>query len=114
MTVTSAGSDGAPAGKTKYITCKLEDRRQVERITHFETRNGQQRAVLPKYDDHVIPEDSTENRRRQLARLLAGDSETKIAKAMVNRMWAHFFGYGFTNPGRRHGPACNGQPSGGS
>ena len=98
VTVADVDSGGSRKGRSKYITCRLEDRRQVERITHFETRSGQQRAVLPKYDQHVIPEDSTDNRRLQLARLLAGDSDTKIAKAMVNRMWAHFFGFGFTSP----------------
>ncbi|MEQ9409890.1 MAG: DUF1549 domain-containing protein [Fuerstiella sp.] len=103
--VTVADDKSKPsAGKSKYITCRLVDRPQVERITHYETRSGQQRAVLPSYDKHVIPEDSKENRRQQLARLLASDSNIKIARAMVNRVWAHFFGYGFTNPVDDMGP----------
>ncbi|MCP4508397.1 MAG: DUF1553 domain-containing protein, partial [Fuerstiella sp.] len=90
--------------KSQYQTCRLIDRRQIERITHFETRSGQQRAVLPKYDDVTMAEKSTDNRRSRLAGLLASDSDSKIAKAMVNRMWAHFFGYGFTNPVDDMGP----------
>lgn len=90
--------------RSRYITCRLEDRPTVERITHFETRSGQMRAVLPKYDDYTVPEASMENRRARLASLLADDSDRKIARAMVNRMWAHFFGYGFTNPVDDMGP----------
>lgn len=92
------------APKSRYMTCRLVDRRQVERITHFETHSGQQRAVLPEYDNVVVAADSDSNRRETLARLLARDSEAKIARAMVNRMWAHFFGFGFTNPVDDMGP----------
>ena len=90
--------------KSKYLTCRLVDRTSVERITHYETRSGQQRAVLPRYDNYVVAENSDENRRERLAGLLASDSNTKIARAMVNRMWAHFFGFGFTNPIDDMGP----------
>lgn len=83
---------------SRYLTCRLVDRTTVERITHFETLSGQQRAVLPRYDGTVLPESSSKNRRKVLAGLLSRDSNTRIARAMVNRMWAHFFGYGFTNP----------------
>ncbi len=94
---------GAPQS-SKYLTCRLIDRPKAERITHFETRSGQQRAVLPRYSGEVIPESSQENRRERLAQLLASDGDMKIAKSMVNRMWAHFFGYGFTNPVDDMGP----------
>jgi hypothetical protein len=83
---------------------KLVDRRRTERMTFFENLSGQQNAVLPTYDGHIVPEDSTVRRREELARLLTTDSETKVAKAMVNRMWAHFFGYGFTTPIDDMGP----------
>lgn len=85
-----------PRQQGRYMTCRLVDRQQVERITHFEARNGEQRAVLPRYDNVTLPASDQESRRRRLASLLARDSNTKISRSMVNRMWAHFFGYGFT------------------
>lgn len=80
----------------KELPWQLVDRVHKERMTHFETRSGRQEAVLPMYDGVTITAENNENRRNKLARLLATDSETKVARAMVNRMWAYFFGYGFT------------------
>lgn len=94
----------ANSNNSRYLTCRLVDRASVERITHFETLTGQQKAVLPTYDGTVIPRESPQNRREVLADLLQRDSNTRIARAMVNRMWAHFFGYGFTNPIDDMGP----------
>jgi hypothetical protein len=39
-----------------------------------------------------------------LAEYLATDSQLRVARAMVNRVWADFFGYGFTNPVDDLGP----------
>ncbi|MCA9084450.1 MAG: DUF1553 domain-containing protein [Planctomycetaceae bacterium] len=83
---------------------KLVDRRREQRMTFYENRSGQQLAVLPAFDGHVIPEDSSAVRRQELARLLAADSRHRVARAMVNRTWARFFGYGFTNPVDDLGP----------
>jgi hypothetical protein len=80
----------------KEIPWKLIDKVREERMTHFETRSGQQQAVLPRYNGQTMPQDSLENRRDRLADLLAADSDAKVARAMVNRMWAQFFGFGFT------------------
>ena len=104
VTVPVAMNGSAVRPSLRNAAWKLVDRRRPERMTFFENRAGQQQAVLPAYDGHVIPEDSTVQRRAELARLLASDSETKVARAMVNRMWAHFFGYGFTNPIDDMGP----------
>jgi hypothetical protein len=104
VTVPVAMNDSAVQPSLRNAAWKLVDRRRPERMTFFENRSGQQQAVLPTYDGHVIPEDSTVQRRAELARLLASDSDTKVARAMVNRMWAHFFGYGFTNPIDDMGP----------
>ncbi|MDG1895273.1 MAG: DUF1553 domain-containing protein [Fuerstiella sp.] len=104
VTVPVAMTDSGAQRSLRDAAWKLIDRRRPERMTFFENRAGQQKAVLPTYDGHIVPEDSTVQRRRELARLLASDSETKVAKAMVNRMWAHFFGYGFTNPVDDMGP----------
>lgn len=92
------------SARSKYMTCRLVDRRQVERITHYETLQGQMKAVLPGFNNVIVPEDSRQNRRELLAELLSEDSDTRIARAMVNRVWAHFFGYGFTTPIDDMGP----------
>lgn len=83
---------------------KLVDRPQPDRMTYYETRAGLKKAVLPAYDGKTLAPDSQENRRQQLAKLLASDSRSRVARSMVNRMWNHFFGFGFTNPVDDMGP----------
>lgn len=73
-------------------------------VTHFETRNGQQRAVLPEFAGHRLTGAASEDRRQALTEFLDADSEHRVARAMVNRMWAHFFGAGFTSPIDDMGP----------
>lgn len=84
------------SGKRKQVV-RLTDRR-AGGLTFFETRDGRQEAILPAYDGHKIPADSELPRRSILAEYLATDSQLRVARAMVNRVWADFFGYGFTNP----------------
>jgi hypothetical protein len=76
---------------------------------YYELRNGLKKVAYPVFIDGTeirqsgyLPakkEDGTDygvNRRRELARLIAGSP--LFPKAIVNRMWAHFLGYGFTKP----------------
>ncbi|MFO0884742.1 MAG: DUF1553 domain-containing protein [Pirellulales bacterium] len=42
------------------------------------------------------------NRRAELAKLVTNSEE--FSQATVNRLWAHFFGYGFTQPVDDMGP----------
>ena len=61
----------------------------------FEKRNGvilQTKAVF--LDGTKLPPDA--NRREKLADLIV--QHDNFPKAYVNRLWAHFFGRGFTNP----------------
>jgi hypothetical protein len=51
----------------------------------------------------VSPDGST-NRRAELAKIIMQGERTMLADAMVNRMWGHFFGYGFTKPVDDMGP----------
>jgi len=67
-----------------------------EGMTFYENLRGQQKAVLPEFDGRVA--ESAGSRRAALARLLAEDDQLQVSRAMVNRVWAMFFGYGFTNP----------------
>lgn len=66
-------------------------------MTFFENRRGQQQAVMPEFAGHAVMT-SVRSRRAELVQILAADSEHQVARAMVNRTWAMFFGYGFTNP----------------
>ena len=96
---------GANKKKAKSdLPWRLEDRPQNERMTYFESRSGLSIGVLPTFDGQTLDHRSVENRRVALAKLLATDSANTVARAMVNRMWAHFFGYGFTNPIDDMGP----------
>jgi len=76
---------------------------------YYELRNGQMKVAYPVFVDGTavdpsgyLPatqDDGTAygiNRRQVLAQLIV-DSPL-MPKAAVNRMWSHFFGYGFTRP----------------
>jgi hypothetical protein len=66
-------------------------------MTFYENRRGEQKAVLPEFAGLSVPVDAP-SRRAELARILAAEDGHHVARAMVNRTWAMFFGYGFTNP----------------
>lgn len=66
-------------------------------MTFFEDRRGQQQAVMPEFAGHAVMT-AVRSRRAELVQILAADNEHQVARAMVNRTWAMFFGYGFTNP----------------
>jgi len=84
---------------------------------YYELRNGQVRTAFPVFVDGTSLADKFSehgaeygnsgylehvNRRQELAPLLVGSRE--FDRAIVNRMWAHFFGYGFTGPIDDMGP----------
>lgn len=101
---TVAIADASGGQNKSDIPWLLTDRPGKDPMTYYENRNGIERAALPAYDGSTIDRDDDSNRRQRLAKLLATDSESKVAKAMVNRMWEQFFGYGFTNPIDDMGP----------
>ncbi|MFQ5732982.1 MAG: DUF1549 domain-containing protein, partial [Planctomycetaceae bacterium] len=72
--------------------------------TYYEMRNKLIRAVYPRFGETQIDPSPQVNRRAELARLLFESENRQVARAMVNRMWAHFFGYGFTRPIDDMGP----------
>jgi hypothetical protein len=65
---------------------------------YFEKRNGLMKVAYPAYLGAEINSDGTTERRKELARLMSTGERPMIALAYINRLWAHFFGYGFTNP----------------
>jgi hypothetical protein len=84
-----------------------ENGEPAEAMLFYELRNGLSRAALPVFVDGTrLPNPSGRiaevDRRKELARLIVGSEY--LAPALVNRMWAHFLGYGFTKPVDDMGP----------
>ena len=74
---------------------------------YFEKRSGLMQVAFPEYLGRKVDPGLDTDRREEFGRLLtaADEGETPmIAQAMVNRMWGHFFGYGFTRPVDDMGP----------
>lgn len=92
------------------------ERRAGEAPIFYELRNGKLAAAYPVFVDGRTPVNGDEdnakpsqsglladiNRRQELARFVVTSPE--LSRAMVNRMWAHFLGYGFTKPVDDMGP----------
>ena len=71
---------------------------------YFENRRSLVQVAYPKFFDTKVKADGETNRRKELAKLMTAGKKPLIAQAMVNRMWGHFFGYGFTKPVDDMGP----------
>jgi len=74
---------------------------------YYEQRNGEVKVAYPVFVDGKTEIQksgfvSQVDRRTELARLIVNSDY--LPKAMVNRMWAHFLGYGFTKPVDDMGP----------
>jgi len=67
---------------------------------YYQTRNGMSKVAYPVFIDGTPISKSgyvsEVNRREELGKMVV-ESEF-LDKAIVNRMWAHFLGYGFTKP----------------
>ena len=72
--------------------------------TYYETLRGVMKATYPQFAGREIDASAETNRRRELARLMSRDENHQMASAFVNRLWSHFFGYGFTRPVDDMGP----------
>jgi hypothetical protein len=93
----------ATTGKMKSQASALETK-PVSGPTHFENRRGLALVAYPKFEGTAISEDAETNRRNELAKLMTKGDKPQVAEAFVNRMWDHFFGYGFTRPVDDMGP----------
>ena len=87
-----------PIGKSDAMSATVWSLHDAggESMAFYENLRGQQKAVLPEFDGQVA--DAAGSRRAALAKLLAEDQQLQVSRAMVNRVWAMFFGYGFTSP----------------
>ncbi len=84
-----------------------ENNKPEEAVLFYELRNGLSKAAFPAFVDGTkLKSDSgfiaEIDRRTELATLIVGSDY--FAKALVNRLWAHFLGYGFTRPIDDMGP----------
>jgi len=83
---------------------KPEDPKDRE-ILVFEAPNGDavlgdgrtRRAIPPRFLDGALP-GKDEGRRAALGRLASRPENLRFSRALVNRMWAHFFGRGLVHP----------------
>jgi hypothetical protein len=82
------------------VTWRNVDQEEV----FFERRNGEVRPAYPVFNSHKIDPAKHVDRRKEFGELLQTDADKMVAAAMVNRMWGHFFGYGFTKPVDDMGP----------
>lgn len=77
-----------------------------EAEVYYEMRNGLVAVAYPVFVDGTEISKSgyvkQTNRRKELADLTV--KSPYFAKSIVNRMWAHFLGYGFTSPADDLGP----------
>jgi hypothetical protein len=73
---------------------------------YWEMRNGLMKVSYPTFVDGtaINPSGAVSkvNRRDELARLVARSSQ--LPRAIANRLWGHFLGYGFTRPVDDMGP----------
>jgi hypothetical protein len=90
------------AGITRLINEDFVNKKNVttEGEVYFELPNGTIRATGPAFVDGTkIPASGRVdevNRRHELAKLIV--TSPQLSPALVNRMWSHYFGFGFTRP----------------
>ena len=73
----------------------------------FEKRNGLMKMAEPSYFGTTFDTrdlDPEKNLRSELAKLVIEGDRPWVAMSIVNQMWGHFFGYGFTKPIDDMGP----------
>ncbi len=85
-------------GVDAYDHTELTDE-PTDSYVRFDRRNGLVGVALPKFlDGRKISQGTDVIRRAELAKLIADPGNEALAKAFVNRAWAHFLGRGFVHP----------------
>ena len=90
------------AAGPRVVNADFYDRKGVtkEGEVYYQQPSGQLKAALPQFIDGKVVEPSgllsEVNRREELAKLIVRSDN--LPRALVNRLWSHFFGYGFTKP----------------
>lgn len=78
--------------------------RDFDGPVYFEKRNGLMQVAFPIYEGQEVDASGSTDRRTEFAKLISSGERPLIAAAMANRMWGHFFSYGFTRPIDDMGP----------
>ena len=92
-------------GLEAYDHTELTDEPTDAYVT-FDRRNGLVGVAFPRFlDGRKISQGPDVIRRAELGKLIANPDNELLAKAFVNRLWAHFLGRGFVQPVRRLWPA---------
>ena len=77
----------------------------AESVVFFEKRSGLMEAITRQFVDGSPGDaNSSATPRKQLAQMITDPSKPYLAHAIVNRMWAHYIGAGFTKPIDDMGP----------
>jgi hypothetical protein len=85
-------------GLDAYDHTELMDE-PTDSYVRFDRRNGLVGVAFPRFlDGRKISQGNDVIRRAELGKLIADPNNEALAKAFVNRMWAHFLGRGFVNP----------------
>ncbi|MEX0676845.1 MAG: DUF1549 domain-containing protein [Pirellulales bacterium] len=84
-----------------------ENNQPEEAVLFYELRSGLSKAAFPVFVDGTELKNksgyvSEVDRRTELSNLIVGSEN--LATALVNRLWGHFLGYGFTKPVDDMGP----------
>ena len=75
-----------------------------EEAPFYEDRRGVVHMAPAGLGGQRVDLKGSEHPRGELARLMTGDSDPRLARAMVNRTWARLLGHGFTTPVDDMGP----------
>lgn len=90
------------AAGPRVVNADFHDLKGVtkEGEVYYQQPSGQMKVALPQFIDGKAVEPSgllsEVNRREELARLIVRSDN--LPRALVNRLWSHFFGFGFTKP----------------
>ncbi len=96
-------------GMEAYDHTEVSDE-PTDAYVSYDKRNGMVGIAFPRFlDGRKISQGPDVIRRAELGKLIADPNNEALAKAFVNRMWAHFLGRGFVHPVDDFGP--HNQPS---
>ncbi len=91
-------------GMQAYDHTDLSDM-PTEVYARFDRRDGMVGIAFPRFlDGRKISQGTDVNRRAELGKLIGDPDNASMAKAFVNRTWAHFLGRGFVEPVDDFGP----------
>ena len=91
-------------GLEAYDHTELRDE-PTDAYVRFDKRNGLVGIAFPRFlNGKKISQGTDVIRRTELGKLIVDPRSEDLARAFVNRMWAHFMGRGFVNPVDDMGP----------